>query len=688
MKKKILCGAVTIAMILSGLGAFPTYAEQAVSQSVASSYEDVLSKVKQKITVSDEMTEFDMDISENRKGEKSYYFSWSTNNDGGYTNANLSVTSDADGNIVNYYCYNSDYFKDEGKFKISDMSKNEVRSEIENQLKTLIPEKFDKLQPNGDISVNGNEYNINYYRIENGIKVYDNYVYVSAVLYDGKIILHNMNVGWDDAKFNIPENMINDEKAAELYKEKARFYLNYGTKYNTSDKYDAFLRYSFEKNVFIDAISGERLEKDSYREYGTASAATENAIMDKEDAAFGISPAEQSEIDTIAGLISYKDAEKKMRAIKELELTDSMIAENKSVTKNGEEYIMRITFADKENKKRLYVSINAQNGDLYSFNTYSYDEQEQITLSDIEKNTAADKIADFVQKYISEYYKITSPTKPEASNEIVSVRFERTENNIPVARDGITVQWNAKKDKLVSVYANKTNLADIENPENIIDETAAYDTVLKNCGFEKFYVMNGGEMKIAYCIGDTEKSSIDAVTGDMINNRGDTINVFSGYTDIGGHWCENTINMLADYGIQKFGGVFKPDENITQSEFLSMLYSAQYMYTPTNEKDIYNRFVRQGIIGEDEINPTGSVTKQQAVVYLLKIMGHGDVAQINGIYKCDFHDAETFNEKYFGYIAIAKGMGIVNGDESNNFNPDKDITNSQAATIIYNYLKR
>lgn len=687
MKKKILSCTLALAMALTSMGALTSYAEQAQSQTVVASYEDVLLKVKSKINVADDMTEFDMDVSENANGEKRYYFYWQTSDDNKYDNENLSVVADADGNILRYYAYNDKYSPGDGKLKIADISKAEVLAQIENQLKVLIPEKFERLHSIDGISVSGNEYYINYVRIENGLKVYNNYVNVSAVLYDGNVYLQSVNTSWDNSEFTIPDNTITYEQAAQLYKDKARFYLNYGTSYQSADKYKAFLQYSFENTVFIDAVSGECLKRDSMRDFGAVSA-TENAAMDADASSGSISPAEKEELDTIAGLISYADAEKTVRAIDELEISDEMTVQSRSIINSGEEYIMHLTFCDKEKKSYRYVSLNAKNGDLYSASNYSDTKKSEKELSEKEKAVFAEKITAFVQKYVPEYYKAVSATEPTDSNGFVTMHFERLENDVPVANDGITVTWNAVTDKFTSLYAAKTNITEFESTDGIIAEADAYEMVLTNAAFEKIYIKSGGKMQVAYSIVNTDKDTLDAIMGEVINYRGIAVNTFDGYNDTDGHWAQGIISTLADYGVRKYGGEFKPDESITQKEFLSLLCSAMYTYTPDDEDRLYNRMVSNGVLAADDINPQGNITKQQAVVYLLNAAQYKEVAQLKNIFKCDFADCDTIGDEYLGYIAIAKGMGIVNGDESNNFNPDKDITNAEAAVMLYNYLKR
>ena len=41
-----------------------------------------------------------------------------------------------------------------------------------------------------------------------------------------------------------------------------------------------------------------------------------------------------------------------------------------------------------------------------------------------------------------------------------------------------------------------------------------------------------------------------------------------------------------------------------------------------------------------------------------------------------------------GYVAIAKGLNIVGGDENGCFNPNSALTRADAAIMIYNYLAK
>jgi hypothetical protein len=62
------------------------------------------------------------------------------------------------------------------------------------------------------------------------------------------------------------------------------------------------------------------------------------------------------------------------------------------------------------------------------------------------------------------------------------------------------------------------------------------------------------------------------------------------------------------------------------------------------------------------------------------------VAEIRGIFNINFMDGDSISPELYGYVAIASGLGIVNGNGAN-FMPKKNTTRGEAAVMIYNYLR-
>ena len=61
---------------------------------------------------------------------------------------------------------------------------------------------------------------------------------------------------------------------------------------------------------------------------------------------------------------------------------------------------------------------------------------------------------------------------------------------------------------------------------------------------------------------------------------------------------------------------------------------------------------------------------------------------MSDIFEPAFSDDNQITPGYEGYVAIAKGFGIVNGSPGNLFEPQSELTRADAAIMIYNYLAR
>ena len=110
-----------------------------------------------------------------------------------------------------------------------------------------------------------------------------------------------------------------------------------------------------------------------------------------------------------------------------------------------------------------------------------------------------------------------------------------------------------------------------------------------------------------------------------------------------------------------------------------------YYYSRDNIEEIYNYLVNSEVMTQEEINPEGTVTREDAVKYVLRFWDT-KFAEIPGIFYCEFADIDQITPELFGYAAIAKGLGIINGSDGN-FHPKALMTRGEMAVIIYNCLK-
>lgn len=162
------------------------------------------------------------------------------------------------------------------------------------------------------------------------------------------------------------------------------------------------------------------------------------------------------------------------------------------------------------------------------------------------------------------------------------------------------------------------------------------------------------------------------------------------YSDIDGHYAEKYIKELAYYGIGFEGGEFKPDEKITQKDFLALLMSINgndIIVLKNNLEQanwVYRNSTQNSIISEDERDDEAAVTREEAAVYMIRAIGAENYAKYNDIYVTPFNDV-TENK---GYIALLSAMGVLSGDGNGNFNPNREMTRAESIIMIYNYLTR
>ena len=94
-----------------------------------------------------------------------------------------------------------------------------------------------------------------------------------------------------------------------------------------------------------------------------------------------------------------------------------------------------------------------------------------------------------------------------------------------------------------------------------------------------------------------------------------------------------------------------------------------------------------GYVSEDwGINGEDSITRTQAVKYIIDAAGYEKIAGMPDIFITDFADNSELKREDVGFIAIARGMGLVQGDASL-FRPYDEITRAEAVTLIFNFVE-
>jgi hypothetical protein len=144
------------------------------------------------------------------------------------------------------------------------------------------------------------------------------------------------------------------------------------------------------------------------------------------------------------------------------------------------------------------------------------------------------------------------------------------------------------------------------------------------------------------------------------------------YEDVTDQVKYKNVLLLADMNIGFEGGKFLPEQSITVGELNSLLNKIGYA--------VYNDSA------EDATTDSSLITREEIAQLFIDKLGLTKMAAISGIYKTGFEDENSINAKYFGAVALAKGLGIVKGDTANKFNPTLKVTRAEAVDMILEYI--
>ena len=181
---------------------------------------------------------------------------------------------------------------------------------------------------------------------------------------------------------------------------------------------------------------------------------------------------------------------------------------------------------------------------------------------------------------------------------------------------------------------------------------------------------------------------------------------FNPFRDTSGHWAENTISAMAEYGILKGmeenGGLyFHPDNNMTRAQFASMI--CNYLGVDTSKygnmniqfadnadiqpwamgcvKAVYTQGLmtgRGGDGGSVTFAPEASITRAEAMTIIARMLG------INADNQVNFADGADIPDWASGGINALVSNGVVNGYEDGTIRPNNNVTRAEAAAMMLN----
>ena len=683
--KRIVSLMVALCMILA-----PTFTVMAGTDESAALEKAILA-VKQVVTVPANYTEFSHYSYTSNTGNESelvWNLTWQKPDD----YSSISATVDWAGNLIGFYQYSNED-EQKGLAKVT-------RAQAEVTAKQFLKKAYPKMA--ADLREMNRKTNIAYsYEHYFQFELYANdlpvpFINVSLNIdkYTGQVrSFSGLTEGFSLPTFPTKTGAITKETAVAAYLEKLGFELRYQSSYDyetqTLKIFPAYEIYNSSK--YVDAMTGEIV--DAYYNGNIYYGSTMDGSKGKEMGGFGgmeLTEEEIAEIVKVSALLSKSEAVAKIKALAPSNPGADYTVESASLNQqytDPEVYIWNIAFKD------IYASLNAKTGELLSYSYYAeatgnqnYTEENCKSIAEAYlKKIMPEK---FANCEFSKNQNIYSIYKTEELPSSYSFQYDRVENGMAFSQNGLYVDVDRKTGRIqyynCEWYENAefpivTGAITKEKLMQLVDKTGKYGLLYQQVG-EK------GDVKLVY--GFTEQfacSLYDPMNGGCLDWEGNPYQpvVRPEYTDIKGHFCETQVKVLLENGYYLKGDLFKPDAKITQADFFRYLYSNTY--TDYDENELYEMLESIDLIEKAEIAPKSVLTRQDAAKFAVRYLGLGLAGEHPEIFTTTFKD-KVAND-YKGYAALVNGLGIMKGDQKGKFNGTAQMTNGQAAVVIYQLLQ-
>ena len=653
--------------------------------------EKAINQVKNVIEVPSDFKEFQYSSSQYEEGGKTisvWYLNWNK----GDHSAGISASVESNGYLVDY-----NKFLDRTNEGLGTVTRGAGEKTAAAFLAKVRPDVAAdmRLEKNTYNYAGGDSHSYRYRLYKNDAVVTYVEARVEVDKYTGEVVGYNFQGSSEKlTQFPSANGVIGVDAAKQAYLDKINVPLSYYSNFDYNKKvltiFPAYAN-SNPNGQVIDAKTGEPVSlyrgDRLFNDIGGYGGKTRS--MDEESSDQALTREELAAVDNMSDLITKEKAESILRS-QIPGLTKDMKLTNVSLSKNymePEKYMWEIGFDG------AYGVVNAETGELTSF--YFYNDNSTTGSASLSEAKAKEKAESFMKKIASDkfaqsrFYESPGYVVYRMSDTVTDYSFNyyRQENGIDFVDNGFTVIVNKDSGLITHYDCNWYDDVIFPAVDKVISEDEAFDALNDEGQLGLMYnKVNKGETALVYDFTNIAGGYlIDPFSGGKLGWDGKPYRetAVPEYADIKGHWAEATIKKLLENGYYLEGEKFNPNQKITQLGFLRYLYSPIQNYY--DEDEFYKMLVRDKIINENEKAPSAVLTRQDAAKFTVRYLGQGKAAEHSEIFVNPYKD--TITASYKGYAAICYGMGIMQGDKNGRFNGTNQVTNAEAATIIYNVLQ-
>lgn len=720
-KQQALCLLIMVIMLAT---AQPGLAQ--ASDNAAVSLEQAVSIVKQNFDIPADFKEFKSGYS-SYNGNATWTLNWAA---GQGAEGSLDAQIDTQtGEVVSVYIWRNSW-ANTPTAQIPKISKTEAQAKAFQLLRSLasrhlselqLVEGDDQLLPIG--SYGPPTYNIRWQRIVNGVPFPSNGVTIIVRSDDASISSYQLN--WDKAPLPDASRAVTLEQAQKAFFEAGMLELAYirpsrilPPARGENPKILLIYQLAHPSGGVIDALSGKPLES-SDRYYNFADGGGADFMSGKAKADESLSPTnvlsdeEIKEIEKTTRLLKQEQA---VQAVKkhisipaEYSLHEASLI---SPTDSLASHIWSLSWNSREGKmggNSVYATVNAENGELLSFQSYDPDSENEPGIID---RQAAQALAEkFLRQVQPERFSNTrlldkdqipwtiTEEKPGSNPSRQHFEYRRMVNQIPYYGNSISVDVNAVKQEVTGFSLNWGNIS-FPSPDGIISPQAAVDAFLKYrpltlSYFQEMRYSGPGNIRLVYQPlsnsqpGYGDYTIVDAKNGQLLDWQGNPASqrrvlVFD---DIGGSFAAEDISLLGRAGLfGEYGSSFHPDENVTVVSLLrAMLKSTEPEMAGLSDDEVLSQARSRKWLKED-LQAGDGVPREMLAKFMIRYLNLERATHAVGIYQVPYADADSWPGGLLAYAALCNGLGIIQGDGVV-FDPFHTVTRAEAASALVRALR-
>lgn len=432
------------------------------------------------------------------------------------------------------------------------------------------------------------------------------------------------------------------DKASSLLKGTLKLKLEYVP--DESDPGRAVLRYVpvYGDDYYVDAATGklvnltqlyqelEKGEGDNGATGGAESGDGSNSLTD----------VEQEGIAQMAGVWSKEDLDKKARTFAPLKL-DGWTLYSCSYQLNRESGEVKATLRytrDQEGSSSRTITLDGKTGALLSASGYAWTEEDYTPA--VSQQTAQKTAEDFLASLWGEQWKscaLYESTSAGDGNRVHVFTFAQKVNGYFYPTNSITVGVDSADGTILRLSRSFDSTPTFDDPAGVITEQAALDAWFA------------------------------------------TYTVTPGYTAV-------------PRRLDRYGSQYQDLIARGYTYLMALMVSTRGYLADLSQEEaadqVYDQAVSMGLITRSQRQDDKLVTRAELTRVLLDWGGYGNAAIIPGIFQCSFTDRGNIPAEYYGYAAIAQGLGMVQGDAAGRFLPNRTATRLEAVVMLYQLMDR